>query len=545
MDNQRLILITALLFVSFLLWQAWQRDYGPQAPVSAETPVSTETAPDVAVTGDVPSAPQAESPVVPVEAAVKPQRARIKVVTDLLQVEIDSLGGAITEADLLVYPVSTDKPDEPFRVLNESADKFFIAQSGLLSRDGPAPDHHQLYQAQATEYYLAPGQEKLEVPLTWTSPEGVSVTKIFTFHRDSYVVDVTHVINNNTGTDWQGQQYRQFQRVRVGRESRFIYTYTGGVIYSPEKKYEKLSFDEMAKNNLSRDFSGGWAAMIQHYFLAAWLPNPEVPEHYYSKALPGERFVLGMVSQPVKVASGEIKEVSSRFFVGPKLHSRLKNVAKGLELTVDYGYLTFIAEPLFLGLKWIHKVLGNWGWSIIVLTVLIKLLFYKLSETSYRSMANMRRMAPRMQALKERYGDDRQRMSQAMMELYKKEKINPLGGCLPIVIQIPVFIALYWVLLESVEMRQAPFILWIKDLSTKDPYYVLPVLMGLSMFIQQRLNPQMMDPIQQRVMMLLPFVFTVFFAFFPAGLVLYWTVNNSLSITQQWVITRRIEKAAA
>ncbi|MCW8828659.1 MAG: membrane protein insertase YidC, partial [Gammaproteobacteria bacterium] len=297
-------------------------------------------------------------------------------------------------------------------------------------------------------------------------------------------------------------------------------------------------FDDMRKETLSRNIEGGWAAMIQHYFLSAWVPQPDEAANYYSKAPGGNRYILGMVSPAMSVAPGESQSISSRLYVGPKLQDQLEEVAKGLELTVDYGFLTVIAKPLFWMLELIHSFVGNWGWSIILITIMIKAAFYKLSETSYKSMAQMRKLQPRLKQLKERFGDDKQKLNEAMMKMYREEKINPLGGCLPILVQIPVFIALYWMLLESVEMRQAPFMFWIQDLSIKDPYFVLPVLMGITMFIQHRLNPTPLDPIQARVMMILPIAFTFFFMFFPAGLVLYWVVNNTLSIAQQYYITR-------
>jgi len=314
------------------------------------------------------------------------------------------------------------------------------------------------------------------------------------------------------------------------------------VIYSPEEKYEKIQFGDMTDTNLARDIKDGWAAMIQHYFLGALIPATGEVNHYYTRVIDGNRYVLGLVGPTLTIPNGGSQAFNSRIFIGPKLQDHLATVAPGLELTVDYGMLTVIAKPIFWLVEKIHDFVGNWGWSIILLTLIIKLAFYKLSETSYRSMAQMRKMAPRLQALKERYGDDRQKLNQAMMDMYRTEKINPLGGCLPIVIQIPVFISLYWVLLESVEMRQAPFILWLTDLSAKDPYFVLPLIMGITMFIQQKLNPAPLDPMQAKVMMLLPFIFTVFFAFFPSGLVLYWVTNNVLSIAQQWVITKRVEQ---
>ncbi|MFQ5488538.1 MAG: membrane protein insertase YidC, partial [Gammaproteobacteria bacterium] len=556
MDNQRVILFFALSFILLLLWQAWQQDYGEVAP-----PVAESNAP--AVEADVPQTPaasqaQAGSGAATPAPAAAPQSdqqgllekgQRIRVITDVLDVKIDTKGGDLRQADLLAYPVSIQQPDVPFRLMDDSGDdsghRVFIAQSGLLSQQG-APDHHSKYRALQQEYRLQDGRGELRVPLVWESGDGVTVTKTYVFHRDSYVVEVEHKVENSAARPWQGYQYRQFQRTEPTSDEKpaFIYTYTGGVIYSPEEKYEKIKFDDMRKADLSRDIKGGWAAMIQHYFVGAWIPDQQEINHYYSKGPEGRPFVLGLVSPSREVQPGASTVFSSRIYVGPKEQKRLKEVAEGLDLTVDYGVLTFIAKPIFWLLGYIHGVIGNWGWSIVVLTLLIKLMFYKLSETSYRSMANMRRLQPKIAALRERYGDDRQRMSQAMMELYKTEKINPLGGCLPMLVQIPVFIALYWVLLESVELRQAEFILWIKDLSTKDPYYILPLLMGTTMFIQQKLNPPPPDPIQAKVLMALPFIFTLFFAFFPSGLVLYWVSNSTLSILQQWYITRRIEKAA-
>ncbi|TPW17906.1 MAG: preprotein translocase subunit YidC, partial [Halothiobacillaceae bacterium] len=407
-------------------------------------------------------------------------------------------------------------------------------------------DHHALYTAESKEYTLPAGQEKLQIPLRWESGDGLVVTKIFTFRRGDYTIDVDYQVENKTAQPWQGRQYRQLQRSSQGdvNQSRLIYTYTGGVIYSEQEKYEKISFDDMKDKDLGRNITGGWAAMIQHYFVAAWLPDQKESNYFYSKKAGEERFILGMVSPDVTVAPGATQTLVNRLYVGPKIQDTLESLAPGLELTVDYGFLTVIAKPIFWLLRYLYELIGNWGWAIAAVTLCIKLVFFKLSEASYRSMANMRRLQPKMLAIKERYGEDRQRMSQAMMELYKKEKINPFGGCLPMLVQIPVFISLYWVLLESVELRQAPFILWIHDLAAPDPFYVLPLLMGITMFIQMRLNPAPPDPIQAKIMMALPFVFPLFFAFFPSGLVLYWVVNNVLSISQQYVITRRIDKAA-
>ena len=549
MDNQRLFLFIALSFVVLLLWEAWQRDYGPQ-PVEQQAATAEAQAPEVRqdVPSEVPQAPGAAASATPGDTpapvAAPPKAQTVHVVTDVYDIRIDTRGGDLREVDLLAYPVSPKTPDEPVKLLNDVPPDIFIAQSGLRASSGTEPTHHIVYQAEQTEYRLAEGQDELVVALHWTSPEGVEVTKRYRFRRGDYLFDLEHEVKNGSPVEWKGRQYRQFQRAEVPRKGGLgtVYTYTGGVIYSPEEKYEKIPFDDMAEQNLSRTITDGWAAMIQHYFLGAWIPERGEPNHYYSKALGNGLYVLGLIGPDRSLAPGERTVFKTQAYVGPKVQDRLEKIAEGLELTVDYGLLTVLAKPIFWLLEKIHALVGNWGWSIILLTLVIKLAFYKPSEMSYRSMAQMRKLAPRLQKLKERYGDDKQKLNQAMMELYRTEKINPLGGCLPILIQIPVFIALYWVLLESVEMRQAPFILWITDLSARDPYFVLPVIMGITMLIQQKLNPAPMDPIQAKVMMVLPIVFTVFFAFFPSGLVLYWVTNNVLSIAQQWVITRRVEQ---
>ncbi|HHM04127.1 MAG TPA: membrane protein insertase YidC [Gammaproteobacteria bacterium] len=546
MDNQRLILFVALAIVTLLLWDAWRGDTTapPPSQVSGLPVDSGPPAPDAGATvpaadaGSVPAVPP--SPVPEVTRKSLKKGKRIRVVTDRLVAEIDTLGGDVRIVDLPDYPVSPDQPDKPVRLLNDAPSKLHVAQSGLISASG-APDHHTLYDVPQTHYELAPGQDRLTVPLRWTDGKGLTVTKTYTFTRDRYVIDLKHTVHNATTSPWEGRSYRQLQRIKTERASKLLYTYTGGVISTDDDNYRKISFDDMAQTNLDKDTKGGWLAMIQHYFVAAWLLNQGESDHLYSKALSGDRFVLGAISSPLTVASGSEGEFSSRLFVGPKLQHRLEAAAPNLDLTVDYGWLTFISKPLFLLMEGIHYLVGNWGVSIIVLTFLVKLLFYIPSRASYRSMAKMRKLQPKFVQLKERYGEDRQRLGQAMMELYKKEKVNPLGGCLPILIQIPVFIALYWVLLESIELRQAPFALWIQDLSVKDPYYVLPLLMGATMFIQQKLNPPPPDPLQAKILMALPFIFTLFFAFFPAGLVLYWVSNNTLSIAQQWYVMRELD----
>jgi len=546
MDNLRLVLIFSLAFILLLLWQAWQEDYGPQAPaaVTEQAPGQVPaTSPEVPATQALPGAavPATEQPAAAVGQTVE-------VVTDLYTLRIARRGGNIIEVLLNEFPVSLEQPESKFQLLKPSVPNLFMAQSGLIGAAGsPAPTHEAEYSAAAESFAMDAGKDELRVDLEWQNESGVRVIKRFTFTRGSYLVGVEHLVQNGSGDAWSAREYRQLMRtegVDTGGDSRFLYTYTGGAIYSPEEKYEKISFDDMRGAKLDREVTDGWIAMLQHYFLGAWVPPRGQANQFYTNVLSNDRFVLGAYTPMVSVPAGGTHTFSTGFVAGPKLQDELAEIATGLELSVDYGWLTILAKPIFWLLKQIQAIVGNWGWSIILLTVLIKLAFFKLSETSYKSMANMRKMTPRIQALKDRYGDDKQRLNAAMMELYKKEKINPLGGCLPILVQIPVFIALYWVLLESVELRQAPFVLWIHDLSIKDPFYVLPVIMGVSMFIQQKLNPAPPDPMQAKIMMSLPFVFTIFFAFFPAGLVLYWVVNNILSIAQQWYITRQIEKAA-
>lgn len=539
MDNQRLFLFFALAMVLMLIWQAWEQQHAPP-PTTASAPPATS--PDVPATPTTPSA--RETPPAPQAEEVLARGTRISVQTDVIKVEIDTQGGDLRELSLPLYPVAVDKPQEPFPLLHDEGPELFIAQSGLIGLEGQYPNHKTVFTAEANRYVLAGDQNELRVPLGWRAPDGVRYTKTYVFRRGSYVVDVEFAVKNETRREWNGYLYGQFQRAHTGSGGIFSVnpSYTGGAIYTSENQYEKIPLDEMATSPLKRQVTGGWVAMLQHYFVGSWLPAPDERNEFYTDVLDGTRHVLGFKNlTPTRVAPGAGGVLRTSLYAGPKEQKILETLPPGMELTVDYGFLTVISAPLFWLLSWLHKLFGNWGWAIIMLTVLIKLAFYPLSAASYKSMAHMRKVQPKMQALKERYGDDRQKLNQAMMELYKTEKINPLGGCLPILIQIPVFLALYWVLLESVEMRQAPWILWIRDLSAQDPYYILPIIMGASMFIQQKLNPQPLDPIQQKVFMIMPFMFTVFFLFFPAGLVLYWTVNNILSIAQQWRIMRVVE----
>ncbi|BAV35086.1 membrane protein insertase [Sulfuricaulis limicola] len=546
MDNQRLFLFFALAMVLMLIWQAWEQHNVPP-PVPAST-----TAPGAPAPATAPGVPQAPvtraaeaTAATPKPAEVLASGARIQVRTDVMDAVIDSQGGDVRELSLRQYPVALDKPAEAFPLMRDAGPELFIAQSGLIGLEGQYPTHRTLFTAEATRYTLADAQNELRVPLSWRAPDGVRYTKTYIFRRGSYVVDVEFAVMNDTRREWTGYLYGQFQRMHTATTGIFSVapSYTGGAIYTPENKYEKIPLDKMAEKPLKREVTGGWVAMLQHYFVGSWMPAPDQRNEFYTDVPDGTRHVLGFKNlNPTKIAPGGNGVIRASMYAGPKEQKILKTLpAEGMNLTVDYGFLTVISAPLFWLLSWLHRLLGNWGWAIILLTVLIKAVFYPLSAKSYKSMAHMRKMQPKMAALKERYGDDRQKLNQAMMELYKTEKINPLGGCLPILIQIPVFLALYWVLLESVEMRQAPWVLWIKDLSSQDPYYILPIIMGASMFVQQKLNPQPLDPIQQKVFMVMPFMFTAMFLFFPAGLVLYWTVNNILSIAQQWRITRVVE----
>lgn len=550
MDTIRFLLFVALGLVSLMIWQAWQEDYGRPDPLVAER----DDLPGVVVTEEVeglpalPREPDAAIRAAPEEEPLL-ERERVRVVTDVYDIEIDTRGGDIRHAQLLEYPIAVDKPDQPFQLLTDSGPLVYVIQGGLLSEQ-QAPNHRARYRAERDEYRLEDQVDELEVRLSWAEDE-VQVDKVYTFRRGEYVIDVRYEVTNLGERDWRGWAYGQLRRNDpTGGGMRLLYTYTGAAISSPDKRYDKIRFRDMRDRDLERRITNGWAAMLQHYFVTALIPaDPEQEHRYYTMVLnrdaPDPRdvsYIIGASTPPLQLAPGDSGSIQQRLYAGPKMQHILADVAPSLELTVDYGYLWFISKPLFWCLERLKGLTGNWGWAIILLTILIKILFYKLSAAGYRSMANMRRVQPRLLALRDRYANDKQRLNQAMMDLYKKEKINPLGGCLPILVQIPVFIALYWVLLESVELRQADFILWIQDLSIPDPFFVLPIVMGVTMFIQQKLNPAPLDPVQQKIMMSLPIVFTVFFAFFPAGLVLYWVVNNILSIGQQWLITRNLEK---
>ena len=546
MDNLRFILVVSLSLVMLMLWQEWEKDYG--SPVSQEETTVMENGETRPV--DVPVAPvstKTKQSVLNLDidsSAPISDEEYIAVKTDLYQINIGKKGGGVDKLELLKFPVALETPDIPTLLLNNTSPLFYVVQGGLLSKNG-GPTHEATFTTSSDNYVLGEGESSLIVPLVWESEEGLKVTKTYEFNRNSYLVNVKYEIENKSTEPWVGHAYSQLQRTDPGRESRILYTYTGAIVSSPEQRYEKLSFDDMEDEKLSVDITNGWVAMLQHYFVSALVPSSrEESNHYYTLATDNNRYVIGAITPAITVAANTAGVIEQKIYMGPKIQSKLEKIAPGLELTVDYGVLWFLAKPLFWCLDKFHGITGNWGWAIVLVTLMLKLIFFKLSAAGYKSMANMRRVQPRLMAIKDRYKDDRTRLNQAMMDIYKKEKINPLGGCFPILIQIPVFIALYWTLLESVELRQTGFIFWLTDLSAPDRFYVLPLLMGVTMLIQQKLNPAPMDPVQQKVMSILPIVFTVFFAFFPSGLVLYWVVNNTLSIAQQWVITRNIEREA-
>jgi len=571
MANLRPMLFMGLLVLIYLLWVEWQKDYGPQptpAPTSENPTFATSAVPEplensLPSGGDLPEISAGNTVVnqsdtqqnvtsleTGSQAVISGSSELLVITTDVMEVSIDLTGGTFVSAKLLDYPEELKAPEIKVDLLSRGGADLFVAQSGLLSRQA-APNHTSTYQSVRMRYTLGQNADEIRVPLTWDDSSGIQVTKTFIFKRGKYDVAIRYTLNNDSGQIWTGSRYDQLQRsvspdqddggfTNPGR-----YSFFGIGFYSPDEKFEKIKFDDVADNTYKRSFSDGWLAMVQHYFFAAWIPPSGQINNYSTQVfsptgLP--RYIARAVSPPVDVIDGSRHEFESRLYIGPKLQDQLEEVATGLGYTVNYGIFTVFSKPLYWLLSNIHAVVNNWGWAILLLTVLIKLAFFKLTEAQYRSMARMRKLQPRIEQLKERFGDDRQRMSQAMMEMYKTEKVNPLGGCLPILVQIPIFIALYWVLLESVELRQAPFILWIDNLTARDPYFILPVLNASFMMMTQRLTPTAgMDPMQRKIMQFMPIGFSVLFAFFPAGLVLYWATNAGLSLAQQWYITRKIE----
>jgi YidC/Oxa1 family membrane protein insertase len=531
MDTQRLILFIVFSFSLLLLWEAWQKEAKPPVPIGSATqsvvPTPGSRTDPAAARADVPSG----------AAGPDGARERLRVTTDTVLAEIDTQGGDISYLELLRQK---DARDEKKNIVLFGPEHRYAAQSGLIGAG--LPNHRTPFHAQGKEFTLAQGQDTLEVRLEAKTPQGVKVTKTLTFHRASYRIDVAEEIANGTSEPLSTDAYFQLTRdgESAGGDPYMTKTYTGAAVYTDHDKFQKVSFDDITKGKIAyaKTSDNGWIAMIQHYFVAALLPPDKTQREFYTRKLDGDLYSIGVIVPVGPIAPGATAGVDVPLYAGPQDQDHLQSVAPGLQLVVDYGWLTVIAAPLFWVLKLFHGWVGNWGVAIILLTVTIKLIFFPLSAASYRSMAKMKLVTPRLMKLREQYGDDKVKMNQAMMELYKTEKINPLGGCLPIVVQIPVFISLYWVLFESVELRHAPFYLWIRDLAAPDPWYVLPTLMMVSMIVQTRMNPTPPDPVQAKVMMIMPLVFGVMFYFFPAGLVLYWFVNNILSILQQWQITR-------
>lgn len=540
MDTQRSALLIVFLFSLFMLWDGWQRfNQPPAAPAVATDATAAQSA---GAQAPVPTVSSAAAPSdVPQTTAVA-QTAAARVVTDLFIADVSAEGGSIIRLELLMHHAGPESEGN-FVLLDNGGANLYHAQSGLIG-DG-MPTHKTVYQLPEGELKLADGQDKVELRMTAAGPDGVAVTKVLTFTRGSYRIDTRFEIANNGSAPVAAHAY--FQLLRDGKAvsagTSMLSTFTGPAFYTEAGKYQKVDFSDIDKGKAKfvTKAPDGWVALVQHYFVSTFVPAAGVEREFFAKKVGDNLYTAGVIVPVQPAAAGATSTVEVPLYAGPQIQSNLDAMAPGLDHVVDYGWLKIIASPMHWVLEKLYALVGNWGWAIILLTILIKAIFFPLSAASYKSMAKLRLVTPRMQQIKERHGNDRVRMQQEMMELYKTEKINPLGGCLPILIQIPVFIALYWVLLGSVEMRNAPWIGWITDLSIKDPYFVLPIIMGVTMFVQTKLNPTPPDPIQAKVMLFLPVVFTGMFLFFPAGLVLYWTVNNILSIAQQWQITRMIE----
>lgn len=559
----RFAIIGAMLVTAYLLILAWQKDYGQTnnnvqqsasavvaRDISADLPTSQNTA-----ATDVPQSVTSQTP----QTNPSVSQKLVTVQTDLYRLWINPKGGDIVRLELLGHDESKGS-DKPFVMLENDKDRTYVAQSGLIGTDGPDSNANgrPSFEIEKESYSLSDAKaDVLTVPMVYKTANGVEIVKTFTFKKGTYPIVVDYKVNNRSHQNWQGQLFGQIKRddsVDPGKSSQGIFqlgTYLGGAWGTPDEHYNKLKFGNFNDEKLNVQAKGGWIAVVQHYFVSAWIPGElkltQANGQPYTASLQSRKTadnlnIIGFTSPAINVPAGTTMEVNATFYSGPKVQSELKGLAEGLNQTVDYGWLWPIAKLLFLGLETFHKFVGNWGWSIILLTIVVKMILWPLSAKSYRSMAKMRVIAPEMQRMKEEFGEDRMRFSQEMMALYKKEGVNPLSGCLPMFLQMPIFLALYWVLMESVELRHAPWLAWIQDLSAMDPWFILPLIMGGTMFAQQMLNPQPADPMQAKVFRLMPIIFTVFMLFFPAGLVLYWIVNNSITILQQWFISQSVKK---
>lgn len=553
MDANRLIALAVFLFSGYMLLDAWDREQHPvPVPVSASAAgganASVPVAPGSLSAGaSLPGGTPAATALPANVAAGAPQRGeRVVVTTDVFRAEFDTNGGDLRKLTLLQHLAADDGKD-PLVLMQDSGSPLYVVQSGLLGAN--LPNHLSVFTPDATSLSLAAGQDAVTLRFSARSSDGVEAVKSFVFHRGSYVVDVAWSVHNTSAAAVPVDAYFQFLRDSKAPpgDPRFVSTYTGPAFYTDTTHFQKTAFSDIDKGKakVPEQANNGWVAMLQHYFVAAFLPQQGVSRAYFARKVADNLYSAGVILNLGKIDAGATKSVSMPLYAGPQEGEKLQALAPGLDLTIDFGWLAILAVPIWHALAFIHHGVGNWGVAIILLTVGIKLVFFPLSAASYRSMAKMRVVAPKLQKIKEQYENDPAKRNEAMMNLYKSEKINPLGGCLPVVVQIPVFIALYWTLLATVELRHAPFLGWIHDLSAQDPLYILPVLMGISSFIQTKMQPPPPDPVQAKVMMIMPLMFSVMFFFFPAGLVLYWVVNNSLSILQQWVITRKIEQAAA
>lgn len=554
MDQQRPFLYLSLFFLGFLIWSTWQQEHAPK-PIKTNTP--TQITKNQADESNIPAGstiPAIDNNSITDASTIENKSNDINsndlvhVKTDVLDLYINLQGGTIIQADLPTYPISLEEKDKPVRILDRK--KAYTAQSGLRHQDvngqyrsDLAPNHYAKFSADKNEYFLKDGQDNLTVLLMWTNNKGLKVRKEYTFKRGKFVVNQTQTVENQSNDDWIGSQYLQLTHGEHKRKGSLLggnIAYVGAAYYND--KYIKVKFGNIEDENLNDSVKGGWAAMLEHYFVSAWIPPEDTENTYYSIFDKKKtNYIIGVKTPEIIVAKGKNATFDSKFYVGPTNQKELASISKGLDLTVDYGIFAFVSKPIFAVMNFIHSYVNNWGWTIIFLTLLIKLIFFYPSAISYRSMAKMKKMSPKIKEINEKYKNDPQQKQKEIMSFYRKEKINPLGGCLPMLIQMPVFMGLYWVLQESVELRQAPWLLWYQDLSIKDPTYILPIIMGASMFLQQKLNPTaVQDPMQQKIFTYLPIVFTVMFLFFPAGLVLYWVVNNVLSIIQQYIINKKI-----